>query len=50
MSPDGKTWWRNFLGEGASITFLNLDGKDRTAHAVAHRDAKGGVKVTAELA
>jgi hypothetical protein len=25
-SPDAKTWWRNFLGDGGPITLLNLDG------------------------
>ena len=33
MSPDKKTWWRNFLGEGGPITLLKLDGADRTGHA-----------------
>ena len=35
MSPDNKTWWRNFLGEGGPITLLRLDGQDRTGHATA---------------
>jgi hypothetical protein len=48
-SPDNKTWWRNFLGEGGAITLLKLDGQDRTGHAVANRDAKGGVSVTVQL-
>jgi hypothetical protein len=48
-SPDAKTWWRNFLGDGGPITLLNLDGTDRTGHAVAHRDAAGGVSVTVTL-
>ena len=47
--PDGKNWWRNFLGEGGSITFLGLDGMDRTGHAVATRDERGRVSVTARL-
>ena len=47
--PDGKNWWRNFLGEGGSITFLGLDGSDRTGHAVATRDERGRVSVTARL-
>lgn len=46
---DKKTWWRNFLGDGAPITFVGLDGRDRTAHAVAARDERGGVSVTAQL-
>ena len=49
-SPDAKNWWRNFLGEGGPITFVNLDGEDRTGHAVANRDAKGRVSVTVTLA
>lgn len=50
MSPDNKTWWRNFLGEGGPITLLKLDGQDRTGHAVANRDADGRVSVTVKLA
>jgi hypothetical protein len=46
--PDAKTWWRNFLGDGAPMT-LQIDGKQRAGHAVAHRDAKGGVTVTVRL-
>lgn len=49
MSPDNKTWWRNFLGEGGSITLLKLDGQDRTGHAIASRDDKGRVKVAVAL-
>jgi hypothetical protein len=57
MSPDAKTWWRNFLGEGGPITLLKLDGADRsghdgadrTGHAVADRDDNGRVKVTVQL-
>ena len=49
MSPDNKTWWRNFLGEGGPITLLRLDGQDRTGHATADRDQNGRVKVTVEL-
>ena len=47
--PDGKNWWRNFRGEGRALTFLGLDGRDRTAHAVATRDERGRVSVTARL-
>jgi hypothetical protein len=47
--PDKKAWWRNFLGEGSAITFVGLDGRDRTGHAVATRDESGGVSVTATL-
>lgn len=49
MSPDSKTWWRNFLDEGAPITLLNFDGADRTGHAIASRDEKGRVKVAVQL-
>jgi len=49
VSPDNKTWWRNFLGEGGSITLLKLDGADRTGHALADRDDDGRVKVTVRL-
>ncbi|MBU3065799.1 hypothetical protein KO481_30275 [Nocardia sp. NEAU-G5] len=46
--PDKKSWWRNFLGEGAPIT-LRLHGGDRTGHAVATRDDKGRVTVKVRL-
>ncbi|MFG1932925.1 hypothetical protein ACGFK1_20120 [Mycobacterium sp. NPDC048908] len=49
MSPDNKTWWRNFLGDGGPITLLRLDGQDRTGHAIASRDDKGRVKVVVQL-
>jgi hypothetical protein len=49
MSPDNKTWWRNFLGEGGPITLLKLDGADRAGQAVADRDEDGRVKVTVQL-
>jgi len=49
MSPDNKTWWRNFLGEGGPITLLKLDGQDRTGHAIASRDESGRVKVAVQL-
>ena len=48
-APDAKNWWRNFLGEGGPITLVDLDGADRTGHAVADRDDKGRVKVTVQL-
>jgi hypothetical protein len=47
--PDKKNWWRNFTGDGAPLVFLGLDGADRPAHAVATRDARGAVSVTATL-
>jgi hypothetical protein len=46
--PDAKTWWRNFLGEGAPMT-LGIDGTQRAGHAVAHRDEKGRVAVAVRL-
>ncbi len=46
--PDAKTWWRNFLGEGAPMT-LRIDGMQRAGHAVAHRDGTGRVTVTVRL-
>lgn len=49
MSPDNKTWWRNFLGDGGAITLLKFDGQDRTGHAVANRDANGRVSVSVTL-
>ena len=45
-APDSKTWWRNFLGDGAPIELLGIDGHDCIAHAVATRDARGRVTVT----
>jgi hypothetical protein len=47
--PDKKSWWRNFLGEGAPLTVLGWDGRDRTGHATAARDARGRVSVTVRL-
>jgi hypothetical protein len=49
MSPDNKTWWRNFLGDGGPITLLKFDGNDRSGHAVASRDANGHVSVVVKL-
>ncbi|MDT5008999.1 MAG: hypothetical protein QOH57_616 [Mycobacterium sp.] len=46
--PDAKTWWKNFLGDGAPLT-ITLDGNDRTGHAVARRDEKGRVAVDVRL-
>ncbi len=47
--PDAKTWWRNFLGDGAPLT-LSLDGTQRPGHAVAQRDENGHVTVMVRLA
>jgi hypothetical protein len=46
--PDAKTWWRNFTGAGGPLS-LELDGVDRTGHAVTRRDAAGRVTVTVRL-
>ncbi|MGB9249631.1 MAG: hypothetical protein WCC28_07675 [Mycobacterium sp.] len=46
--PDAKTWWRNFLGDGAPIS-LTLDGIEQSGHAVAHRDENGRVTVRVRL-
>ncbi|AOS62148.1 hypothetical protein [Actinoalloteichus hymeniacidonis] len=46
--PDAKKWWRNFTGEGAPLT-LNLDGVDRTGHAIARRDDRQRVYLAVEL-
>ncbi|WNE96164.1 hypothetical protein PS467_12860 [Streptomyces luomodiensis] len=46
--PERKTWWRNFTDEGGPIS-LDLDGGDRTGHAVARVDGKGRVTVTVRL-
>jgi hypothetical protein len=47
--PDRKSWWRNFLGEGAPITLVGLDGADRQGHGVAERDSAGRVFVKVRL-
>jgi hypothetical protein len=47
--PEAKTWWRNFLGDGAPLS-VTLDGVERAAHGVAHRDDKGRVTVQVRLA
>jgi F420H(2)-dependent quinone reductase len=49
MAPDNKTWWRNFLGEGAPITLVDLDGADHSGHGTASRDDKGRVAVSVQL-
>lgn len=48
MMADQKAWWRNFLGAGAPLT-IRLRGVEHPAHAVATRDDRGRVKVTAHL-
>jgi hypothetical protein len=46
--PDAKSWWRNFLGDGAPLT-VRLDGIERAGHAVAQRDDRGHVTVRVRL-
>jgi hypothetical protein len=46
--PDAKTWWRNFLGDGAPLS-MTLDGAERAGHGVAERDADGRVTVHVRL-
>ena len=46
--PDAKNWWRNFTGDGGPIG-LELDGVERTGHAVARRPERGQVQVTVRL-
>ncbi|GAB3751157.1 nitroreductase/quinone reductase family protein [Microlunatus parietis] len=48
MMPERKRWWRNFLGEGGPI-MIELDGVNRTGHAVAERSDRGQVGVTVRL-
>ena len=47
--PDAKTWWRNFLGDGAPISLM-LNGIEHSGHAVARRDENGRVTVRVRLA
>lgn len=46
--PARKVWWRNFLDAGGQVT-LELDGAQRTGHAIATEDPKGRVTVTVRL-
>ncbi|CAN5347743.1 hypothetical protein BH09ACT8_BH09ACT8_30760 [soil metagenome] len=46
--PDAKSWWRNFTGDGAPMS-VQLNGIEHTGHAVADRDASGGVTVHVRL-
>jgi hypothetical protein len=47
VAPDHKRWWRNFLGAGGPVS-LELDGAERTGHAVAERSGRT-VTVTVRL-
>jgi hypothetical protein len=49
MTPDQKTWWRNFTGDGGPITLTEFGGVDRNGHAVAQRDERGRVTVRVHL-
>jgi hypothetical protein len=46
--PEAKSWWRNFLGDGAPLR-VRLDGVERPGHAVARRDEHGHVTVRVRL-
>lgn len=46
--PDAKTWWRNFLGQGAPLS-VRIDGVEREGYAVSRRDAAGRVTVDVQL-
>jgi hypothetical protein len=48
--PDNKSWWRNFVGDGGTITLVGLDGADRSGHAVATRDSAGRVAIRVQFA
>lgn len=47
-NADEKTWWRNFLGDGAPLS-LRLKGIEQAGHGVARRDGTGHVTVTVRL-
>jgi hypothetical protein len=46
--PDKKNWWRNFLGAGGPMS-IELDGAQRTGHAVSSQDERGRVEVVLVL-
>ena len=48
MAPAKKVWWRNLTGEGAPVKF-ELDGVQRSGHAVARGDETSGVTVEVTL-
>ncbi|QUQ63522.1 hypothetical protein [Kutzneria sp. CA-103260] len=48
MLADAKKWWRNFTGDGGALT-LELDGRERTGHAVAERMSGNRVRVTVQF-
>ncbi len=46
--PSAKTWWRNFTGDGAPV-LVTLGAEQHRGHAVATKNAKGGVSVRVSL-
>jgi hypothetical protein len=48
-TPDHKSWWRNFQGDGALMQ-LKLKTGEYVGHATASKDAKGRVSVKVQLA
>ena len=48
MSPDNKTWWRNFLGDGGPITLLKLDGATAPGTRSPTATQQGRVSVTVD--
>lgn len=48
-TPNHKTWWRNFQGDGG-LMHLKIKGGERAGHATASKDARGRVSVKVQLA
>lgn len=48
-TPDHKSWWRNFQGDGARMQ-LKLKTGNHVGQAIASKDAKGRVSVKIHLA
>jgi hypothetical protein len=46
--PERKQWWRNFTGGGGPLSLELAEGQ-RTGHAVAAVDDRGGVVLTVRL-
>lgn len=46
--PEVKTWWQNFLGEGAPLN-LRIGEAEHSGHGIARRDDNGRVTVAVEL-
>jgi len=47
--PERKVWWRNLLGDGASVR-MRIQGREYSDHAVARGDEHDGVTVEVTLA